>query len=127
MSRSLFVVSFAVIGWFTMPGMAHAANAITMQNQAVGPTSFTGSGTYTLDPGWTVQSIALKARPTSGGAVLSQSANFQNGNWGPATIAGLTGGLQYDFYVEMIITNGANQQTIQSATTKATPPGGGAG
>jgi hypothetical protein len=115
------LIVVAAISCFATPSQVCAANTIQISNQAVGTGSITCSGTYTTDAGWAVLSVTLYCSPVLGGNQSSQAANYSMGNWGPATIGGLTSGVQYNVWATMIIQKGVNMQTINSATTQLTP------
>jgi len=120
------LTALVAVGWLSAASPVWAAPAhgtISISNQSVGTGSIKCSGPYTVDSnnGWSVSSITLYAYPQAGGAQSSQGATFGGGNWGPTTISGLTSGVKYTVYAQMIIMNGANSQTINSATTTLTP------
>jgi len=104
-------------------GRAEAANNGTIGISNLSSTQagkITADGTYTVKDGWSVTSITLIAYPSNGGAQSSQAAGYMGGNWGPASITGLTSGVKYNVYAQMMITDGTVSQTINSAISTIT-------
>jgi hypothetical protein len=77
--------------------------------------TITGSGTYTVNAGWTASSSVLVAIPTNGGSPLLMAGAVGGGKWGPITLNSVPTG-QYNVYGEVIYT-----QTGQPSQTIVTP------
>ena len=96
-----------------------AANATTVSwanGQPQGGTGqVSGSGTYVMDNGWTVQSCIMVAIPKAGGTTASAPGLMPaNGKWGTITIKNLTAG-QYTI-IATVIFKDSNSQTQQINT-----------
>jgi len=123
-AQQSLLAAITAICWLLAPSQAQAqaeGGTIQISTQGVGVGSITCGGTYTLVPGWTVNTITLYANPINGGAQSSAGASFGAGNWGNTTINGLTSKAKYTVWASMVITKGVNMQTINSATTVLTP------
>lgn len=87
-------------------------------------TTFDVTGTYTVDPGWTVSRVYISVVPTGGGMSFSQSLGWQNGTIGlvtpqgvvPQTVSGLAYGTKYDIRLTVEYRNNANPRQIQSVS-----------
>src|SRR5579875_3309093 len=95
--RLMALVILATVSSLSLPGsVAAQTNSVSWdsgQPQSPAPGKITGSGTYTLAPGWSPQTVILTAIPTNGGEPIIQAGNQPaGGKWGTITMMGVPAG-----------------------------------
>jgi len=118
--RLVALVILATVSSLSLPNsVAAQTNSVSWDNgqpSSPMPGQITGSGTYTLAPGWSPSSVVLIAVPTQGGQPITQPGNQPaGGKWGPITMRGVAKG-QYTVYASITFRGGGNPQNVATPT-----------